>query len=149
MPSRQAASSSRPSKTGRSQISGKGKDAFIRDVLHRVPDLDADLASQVAQHLCGAIDTIMADRTLIERYRQPQFDPNAFSLMKVYRTSGERGLRERLRGIDESRHLQALAKAQQIGLPRDLRGEGADASGLKDAIVRGVISRHDDWQAAS
>jgi hypothetical protein len=133
----------------RAQISGRGKEAFIRDVLQSVPDLDEEMAAEVAHHLCGAIDTIMADRTLIERYRRPPFDPNEFSLMKVYRTSGERGLRERLRGIDESRHLQALAKAQQISLPQSLRSPDADASGLKEAIVKGVISRHQDWQAAS
>src|SRR5262245_34582507 len=95
-------------RSSRSQISGRGKDAFIRDVRQSVPELDEDLAAEVAHRLCGAIDTLMADRSLIERYRQPQFDPNAFSLMKVYRISGERGLRERLREIDESRHLQAL-----------------------------------------
>jgi hypothetical protein len=148
MPSRQAAPA-KPAKPQRSQISGRGKEAFIRDVLQSVPDLDEDLAAQVAQQLCGAIDTIMADRTLIERYRQPQFDPNAFSLMKVYRTSGERGLRDRLREIEESRHLQALARAQQISLPQSLRDPGADASRLKEAIVKGVISRHEDWKAAS
>ena len=76
MSSRQAAPS-KPAKSHRSQISGKGKDAFIRDVLQSVPDLEEELAAQVAQHLCGAIDTIMADRSLVERYRQPQFDPNA------------------------------------------------------------------------
>jgi hypothetical protein len=118
-------------------------------VLQNVADLDEDMAAEIVQHLCGAIDTIMADRSLIERYRKPPFDPNAFSLMKVYRASGERGLREKLREIGESRHLQALAQAQQIGLPRHLRSPGADASGLKEAIVKGVISRHEDWQAAS
>ena len=148
MPSRQAASA-KPAKSSRAQISGQGKEAFIRDVLQSVPDLDGELAAQVARHLCGAIDTIMADRTLVERYRLPQFDPNAFSLMRVYRTSGERGLRERLREVGESRHLQALAKAQQISLPQSLRSPDADASGLKEAIVRGVISRHEDWLAAS
>jgi hypothetical protein len=137
------------SKSARAQISGRGKEAFIRDVLQSVPDLESELAVEVAQRLCGAIDTIMADRSLIERYRQPQFDPNAFSLMKVYRLSGERGLRESLREIEESRHLQALAKAQQISLPQSLRDPDADASELKEAIVKGVISRHEDWQAAS
>jgi hypothetical protein len=149
MSSRRAASSSRPARSTRSQISGRGKEAFIRDVLQSVRDLDEDMAAEIAQHLCGAIDAIMADRTLIERYRKPPFDPNAFSLMKVYRTAGERGLRERLREIGESQHLQALAHAQQISLPRHLRNPGADASGLKEAIVKGVISRHEDWQAAS
>lgn len=148
MSSRQAAPA-KPAKSRRSQISGRGKDAFIRDVLQSVPDLEGELAVQVAQHLSGAIEVIMADRTLIERYRQPQFDPNAFSLMKVYRISGERGLREKLCEIEDSRHLQALANAQQISLPRHLRSPGADASALKEAIVKGVISRHEDWQAAS
>jgi hypothetical protein len=148
MPDRRDAPA-KPAKSSRSQISGRGKDAFIRDVLQSIPDLDEELATQVAQQLSGAIDVIMADRALLERYRKPPFDPNAFSLMKVYRAAGERGLRERLREIRESRHLQALAKAQQISLPRDLRGDGADTSGLKEAIVKGVISRHEDWQAAS
>jgi hypothetical protein len=143
------AAGSKPARSNRSQISGRGKDAFIRDVLQNVPGLDEELAAEAAQHLSGAIDVIMADRTIVERYRQPRFDPNAFSLMKVYRTSGERGLRERLRGIEESSHLQALAKAQQISLPQSLRSDTADASGLKEAIVKGVISRHQDWQAAS
>jgi hypothetical protein len=146
MPSRRPSS---PAKSSRGQISGQRKDAFIRGVIEEVRDLDEELASQVAQHLCSAIDVIMADRTLIERHKKTQFDPNAFSLMKVYRTSGERGLRERLRQIAESRDLQALAKAQQISLPRSLRSATADSSGLKEAIVKGVISRHEDWQAAS
>jgi hypothetical protein len=140
---------STPPKSNRAQISGARKDAFIRGVLRELPDLDEELAAQVAHHLCGAIDIVMADRTLVERHKKPPFDPNAFSLMKVYRASGERGLRERLREIGESRHLQALAKAQQISLPHSLRSTTADASGLKEAIVKGVISRHEDWQAAS
>lgn len=133
----------------RSQISGARKDEFLRGVLEDVPGLDEDLAAQVAEYLCGTIDVIKTDRAVIERYRKSQFDPNAFSLMKVYRTSGEKGLRERLREIEESRHLQALAKAQQISLPRRLRSGSVDATGLKEAIVKGVIRRHDDWQAAS
>ena len=99
--------------------------------------------------LCSRVDAITSSRAIIERYRKPQFDPNAFSAMKVYRASGERGLRERLNEIDESRHLQELAKAQQISLPRELRGKAADASALRDAIVKGVKTRHEDWQAAS
>jgi hypothetical protein len=141
-----------------SQVTGTRKDRFIRGVLQDVPDLDADLAEQVAGHLCGAIDLIKADRSLIERHLGPKpeslpksraFDPHAFSLMKVYRAFGERGLREKLRGIEASSHLQALANAQKISLPVRLRAEGADAAGLKEAIVRGVISRYEDWQAAS
>jgi hypothetical protein len=141
-----------------SQVTGARKDQFIRGVLQDVPDFDPDLASEVAEHLCGAIDLIKADRSLIERHLGPKpesppkpraFDPHAFSLMKVYRASGERGLREKLRAIEATSHLQALANAQKIGLPIRLRAEGADAAGLKEAIVRGVISRYEDWQAAS
>jgi hypothetical protein len=132
-----------------SQISGARKDEFIRGVLQDVPNLDEEVAVQVAEHLCGAIDAVRADRSLIEQHLKPRFDPHAFSLMKVYRTSGESGLKEKLRDIKESSHLQALAKAQQVSLPVRLRADGADAAGLKEAIVRGVISRYEDWQAAS
>ncbi|HEX6000651.1 MAG TPA: hypothetical protein VFZ16_14835 [Hyphomicrobiaceae bacterium] len=133
----------------RSQVSGPRKDEFIRRLLQEVSDLDEELATQVARHLSSAIDVIKTDRTVLDRYRKPQFDPNAFSLMKVYRTSGERGLAERLRDIKESEHLQALARAQQISLPKRLRGDKADAAALKEAIVQGIIARHADWQAAS
>jgi hypothetical protein len=144
------ATSLKAAKQDRSQISGRRKAEFIRGVLQqRVPDLDDEVAAQITQHLSEAIASLKAERTLIERYRKPEFDPYAFSLMKVYRTKGESGLRERLRGIEESGHLQALAKAQQISLPHSLRNLGADAVGLKEAIVRGVISRYEDWQAAS
>ena len=95
------------------------------------------------------VDAITASRATIERYKTPPFDPNGFSAMKVYRTSGEKGLRDRLNAIGERGHLQELAKAQQISLPRDLRGKWADASALRDAIVKGVKRRHEDWQAAS
>lgn len=141
-----------------SQVTGARKDQFIRGVLLDVPNLDEDLAGQVAEHLCGAIDLIKADRSLIEHHLRPKlesppkgkpFDPHAFSLMKVFRASGERGLREKLRELKESSHLQALANAQKISLPIRLRADGADAAGLKEAIVRGVISRYEDWQAAS
>jgi hypothetical protein len=141
-----------------SQVTGARKDQFIRGVLQGVTDLDAVLASQVAEHLSGAIELIKADRSLIEQHLRPNvesppkakpFDPHAFSLMKVFRVAGERGLREKLRDIEESGHLQALANAQKISLPSRLRSDGADAAGLKEAIVRGVISRYEDWQAAS
>lgn len=141
-----------------SQITGVRKDQFIRRVLQGVPNLDAELADRVAEALGGAIDLIKADRSLIERHLRPRqespsrskpFDPYAFSLMKVFRTAGERGLREKLRDIAESSHLQALANAQKISLPVRLRADGADVAGLKEAIVSGVIRRHEDWQAAS
>jgi hypothetical protein len=132
-----------------SQISGPRKDEFLRCVLRDVPHLDEELVTQVADHLSDAIDAVRADRSLIEQHLKPRFDPHAFSLMKVFRTSGESGLRERLHEIRESSHLQALARAQQISLPTTLRTDGADAARLKDAIVRGVISRYEDWQAAS
>jgi hypothetical protein len=139
-----------------SQVTGARKDQFIRGVLEDVPELDEELADQVAEHLCGAIDLIKADRALIERHLGPKpvpkpkaFDPHAFSLMKVYRAAGERGLREKLREIEEGSHLQALAHAQKISLPIRLRTDSADAAALKEAIVRGVIGRYEDWQAAS
>jgi hypothetical protein len=141
-----------------SQVTGARKDQFLRGLVHDFPDLDEGLADRMAEHLSGAIDLLKADRALIEHHLRPRaelqpkpkaFDPHAFSLMKVYRTAGERGLREKLREIEESGHLQALANAQKISLPVRLRADGADVAGLKEAIVRGVVSRFEDWQAAS
>jgi hypothetical protein len=133
----------------RSQISGARKDDFLRRAAREIPSLDEESAARVAEHLARLIEVIKADRGILERYRQPLFDPNAFSVMKVYRTSGEGGLRERLSKIAEARDLQALAKAQQISLPRHLRGKNADPAALKEAIVKGTARRHDDWRAAS
>jgi hypothetical protein len=153
--SNKRAASSRATETTRAQLDGARKDEFIRGILQDLPDLNDELASQVAEHLCSAIDVIRADRSLVEYHLKPKpmkpkaFDPNGFSLLKVYRTSGERGLREKLREVEESSHLQALAKAQHISVPSRLRADGADAAALKEAIVKGVIGRHEDWQAAS
>jgi hypothetical protein len=139
-----------------SQVEGASKDQFIRGLLGEIPGLDEDVARRIADHFSGAVNLIRADPALVERYlasrpepRAKPFDPHAFSLMKVFRTSGERGLRERLREIEESSHLQALANAQKISLPIRLRTEGADVAGLKEAIVSGVKRRHEDWKAAS
>jgi hypothetical protein len=149
-----------PAKTAKalSQVEGVSKDRFIRAVLGDIPDLDEEVAKRIAEHFSDAVALIRADRALVERYltskaetppRSKPFDPHAFSLMKVFRTAGERGLREKLRDILESSHLQALANAQKISLPIRLRAEGADVAGLKEAIVSGVKRRHEDWQAAS
>jgi hypothetical protein len=141
-----------------SQVTGARKDQYIRGLLQELPDLDPKVARRIAEHFSGAIELIKASKARVERLTRPQqegqassrpFDPYAFSLMKVYRTSGERGLRDKLRGIEESSHLQALANAQKISLPVRLRADGADVAGLKEAIVRGVVSRFQDWQAAS
>lgn len=133
----------------RSQVSGPGKDAFIRRALHDTPGLDDELAGHVAEHLSRLIDIIKTDKAIIERYKAPKFDPNGFSVMKVFRNSGEEGLRGRLNEIGRSQHLQELAKAQQISLPRPLRGKSADLSALREAIVKGARRRYEDWDAAS
>ena len=140
------------------QVSGAKKDQVLRGLVQEVPDVDEAMAAKIGDRLCGAINFVGADRSLIEHHTRPKaeippkpkpFDPYAFSLMKVFRIAGERGLREKLREIEESSHLQALANAQKISLPIRLRADGADATGLKEAIVSGVIRRHEDWQAAS
>ena len=134
-----------------SQISGIRKDEFLQRVVREIPNLDEELATQVARHLSGLIEVIKTSRAIIEQYRNrtSPFDPNAFSVMKLYRTLGVAALRGRLDEILESGHLQALAKAQQIGLPSKLRGKNADSLALREAIVKGVAKRHEDWLAAS
>lgn len=132
-----------------SQISGAGKDAFIERAVREVEGLEPELAVQIAEHLSEVIKTVKADRDIIERYKAPLFDPDAFSLIKIYRVSGEGGLKQKLAGIFESEHLVALAKAQQISLPRDLRGGGASPVDLRQAIIKGVKARIADREAAS
>jgi hypothetical protein len=147
------------SEPGLSQVTGARKDQFLRGLVQGFPGLDEGLAAKFAEYLSRSLELVKAERSLVEHHLRPKptesqpkarpFDPYSFSLMKVYRVSGERGVREKLRGIEESSHLQALAIAQKISLPVRLRAEGADVAGLKDAIVRGVIGRFEDWQAAS
>jgi hypothetical protein len=135
--------------TQQAQISGARKDEFIHKLLREIDDIDAGLAARIAQHLSEVIQIIKADRSIIEQFKRPRFDPNGFSVLKVYRTSGEIGLRRRLNEICESRQLQEIAKAQQISLPRNLKGEKVDPSEIRNAIVRGVVKRIADWEAAS
>src|SRR5687767_7008473 len=52
-----------------SQVSGPGKDAFIRRALADIPGLDDELAGQVAEHLSRLIDIIKTDKAIIERYK--------------------------------------------------------------------------------
>jgi hypothetical protein len=78
------------------QIVGAEKDRFIRGAVGEIPDLSEEALARIAQHLCGLVDAVTASRATIERYKAPPFDPNAFSAMKVYRTSGEKGLRQKL-----------------------------------------------------
>ncbi len=132
-----------------SQISGAGKDTFIKRAVEDIDGLEPELAVQVAEHLSDVIKTVMADREVIERYKTAAFNPDAFSLIKVYRLSGESGLAKKLGEIAEIRHLAAIAKAQQIGVPRALLSDGANPQALRDAIVKGVKARIADREAAS
>ena len=123
-----------------SQIAGAEKDQFLRRAVGEVPDLSEETAARIAEHLCGLVQAVTASRATIERYKTPPFDPNAFSVMKVYRTSGEKGLRERLNAIGERGQLQELAKAQQISLPRELRGKGYGTACVK-ALTKQQLER--------
>ena len=85
----------------------------MQRVVREIPNLDEELATQVARHLSGLIEVIKTSRAIIEQYRNrtSPFDPNAFSVMKLYRTLGVAALRGRLDEILESGHLQALAES--------------------------------------
>jgi len=143
-----------PQKTRRSrprrlQVSGARKDELIRRAVAESAELDEEVVAQIADHLSALIEVIQSKPETIERYRTPRFDPHSFSALKIYRSSKEAGLRRKLEEIGDSRHLQDLAKAQQIGLVRRLRGEAADPHELREAIVQGVRKRFEDWEAAS
>lgn len=74
-------------------------------------------------------------------------DPYAFGLVPVFKREGAKGLSAKLATIGSADHLRAMAKAQQIVLPRELRFGPADAATLRTAILEAVEKRVADRRA--
>ncbi|MEO1420716.1 MAG: hypothetical protein AAFU66_07170 [Pseudomonadota bacterium] len=77
------------------------------------------------------------------------FDPYAFGLVPTMQREGEAGLVTRLNAIKRPENLRAMAKAQQIVLPRELRTGNETADTLRDAIVIAVSKRIVDRRSAA
>ncbi|MEM9028780.1 MAG: hypothetical protein AAGC70_10475 [Pseudomonadota bacterium] len=77
------------------------------------------------------------------------FDPYAFGLVPIDQREGGEGLRSKLEAIKNVDHLRKMARAQQIGLPADIRRGDIALAHLRDAIVSAVEKRIADRRAAA
>jgi hypothetical protein len=78
-----------------------------------------------------------------------RFDPYVFGLVPVFQREGRDGLLRRLSDIEQSDHLRAMAKAQQIALEPALRVAEASAADVRIGIVQAVEKRVADRRAAA
>lgn len=76
------------------------------------------------------------------------FDPFVFGLVPIFKRHGADALIVRLAEIASADHLRAMAKAQQIVLPRELRAGPIDLVTLRTAILDAVEKRVADRKAS-
>ena len=79
----------------------------------------------------------------------PEFDPYSFGLIPLYQRGGGAALRAKLETVDNVEQLRKMARAQQIGLPAEIRRGAVDAANVRDAIVVAVEKRIADRRAAA
>lgn len=77
------------------------------------------------------------------------FDPFCIGLVPTLQREGRAGLAAKLAGISSVGDLRAMAKAQQIVLPRDLRTGDAEPETIREAIVTAVARRVEDRRSAA
>lgn len=77
------------------------------------------------------------------------FDVYGIGLVPVFQREGAAGLLAKLAGVAQVDHLRAMAKAQQIVLPQDLRLGEATAETVRAGIVEAVAKRIKDRRAAA
>ncbi|MEO1207597.1 MAG: hypothetical protein AAFV45_14820 [Pseudomonadota bacterium] len=89
------------------------------------------------------------DITAADESEPVSFDPYAFGLVPTMQREGEAGLLARLNEVARAEHLRAMAKAQQIVLPRELRTGDETAETLRGAIINAVSKRIADRRSAA
>ncbi|KUO68011.1 MAG: hypothetical protein APF80_09510 [Alphaproteobacteria bacterium BRH_c36] len=75
------------------------------------------------------------------------FDPYVFGLVPIFKREGVEGLSARLNDIGDIEDLRAMAKAQQIVLPREVRRGAASLEAVRSAILAAVDQRVSDRKA--
>lgn len=75
------------------------------------------------------------------------FDPFVFGLVPIFKREGAEGLAARLQEIADVDNLRAMAKAQQIVLPRDVRRGEAGIETVRSAVLSAVEQRITDRKA--
>lgn len=77
------------------------------------------------------------------------FDPYEIGLVPTLQREGADGLMAKLKAIASADNLRAMAKVQQIVLPRDIRTGDPTPETVRDAIVAAVTKRVSDRRSAA
>lgn len=155
------------------QLSGGGKDKFLRALIAGEKGIPAAAADRLGNAMCASIADLRARRDAWEPSKQPTpsapvsipnashaaalpdalstahgetlFDPFAFSALAVLTKHGAQSLAQRLATIDRADNLRALANAQHLGIGAEI----TDAAALRTAIVAATEARLAERRAAA
>lgn len=151
------------------QLSGGGKDKFLRGVVAGVADVPAEAAARVTAALTDAITEVRVRREAWGNERAapagsppppklkpaapppvaapaaPAFDPFAFSAVAVLTKKGKVALLSQLGTIASAEHLRKFAEAQHLALDPAV----VDAADIRAAIVAATERRIAERKAAA
>jgi hypothetical protein len=154
------------------QLSGGGKDKFLRAVVAGEPGLPADAAARLSEALCTSIADIRVRRDTWETLRDAKlgtaafsadqelqkqgadekvavptaaFDPFVFSALAVLTKKGAAALSARLAEVTTAENLHALANAQHLSVDAKL----ADLAAIRVAILAATEARLAERRAAA
>ena len=148
------------------QLSGGGKDKFLRAIIAGETAIPADAAKRVGDALCAGIAEVRVRREAWDRGRShgdasapsasapadvptpaaAPFDPFAFSAIAVLAKQGKAGLLAKLSAIEPIEDLKSLAQAQHLAL--DPAAENSVAT-LREAIVAATEARLAERRASA
>jgi hypothetical protein len=152
------------------QLSGGGKDKFLRALISTEPAVDTATALRLGDTMCAAIADVRVRREAWEEKRgeprraegkskpaaspkpdaaaaapTPAFDPFAFSALAVLTKKGPQELAKQLAAIASPADLHALAVAQHLTVNAAL----TDVATLRAAIVTATEQRLAERRAAA
>jgi hypothetical protein len=153
------------------QLSGGGKDKFLRGLVAQNSDLPGAAAARVIEALTSSISEIRVRRDVWEHVSKSQpkqmpetapatavapvaaaedvsavaFDPFAFSAVALLSKKGKPALAAELEKIANAEHLHKLAAAQHLAVEPSIR----ELAVLRAAIIAGAERRIADRRAAA
>jgi hypothetical protein len=153
------------------QLSGGGKDKFLRGVVGRASGPNDGDGAQIADMLCNVVTEVRVRREVWEDISRamppaatsarpaetpppsqethatpaPAFDPFAFSAVAVMARKGAAGLLAELGRISDPSNLRQLAEAQHLVIAET----SGDPEALRQAIVRATEQRIAERRAAA
>ena len=143
------------------QLSGGGKDKFLRALIASEPSLPHDAAVRLSETFSTAIADIRVRRDAWEASKHDgaavavlsataptpsaDFDPFAFSALAVLTKQGAKALSDRLSAVASVNDLRALANAQHLSVDAGL----TDPALLRAAILSATEARLAERRAAA